>query len=129
VGRRSREGSQKLTEREKKPRVAEATENRREGGMEEPSPENTQDIPPNEGEGIAGADGGGESPLPEPVVPKSPVEAVCRKSLESLPISSHREKIMTSIRQNRMTCIQGETGCGKSSMVPLFIVEEAVSFF
>ena len=97
--------------------------------MEGPSPENTQEIPPNEGEGIAGADGGGQSPLPEPCVPKSPVEAVCRKSLESLPISSHREKIMTSIRNNRMTCIQGETGCGKSSMVPLFIVEEAVSFF
>jgi hypothetical protein len=97
--------------------------------MEGPSPENTQEIPPNEGEGIAGAGGGGQSPLPEPGVPKSPVEAVCRKSLESLPISSHREKIMTSIRNNRMTCIQGETGCGKSSMVPLFIVEEAVSFF
>ena len=27
----------------------------------------------------------------------------------------------------QVTCIQGETGCGKSSMVPQFLVEEAQS--
>ncbi len=51
---------------------------------------------------------------------------VCPRSLEVLPISNHRDKILGSIDRNRVTCIQGETGCGKSSMVPHFIVEEAV---
>ena len=77
-----------------------------------------------------GVDPAGDGLLPTPdlvAVPKvQAVEAVCRKSLESLPISSHREKILHSIGANRMTCIQGETGCGKSSMVPMFIVEDAV---
>ena len=36
---------------------------------------------------------------------------------EILPIEEHREKLMASVRGNQVTCIQGETGCGKSSMV------------
>ena len=43
----------------------------------------------------------------------------------TLPIDEHREKIMQSIGANRVTCIQGETGCGKSSMVPQYILEDA----
>lgn len=45
---------------------------------------------------------------------------------EELPISAHRAQILSSIRKERVVCIQGETGCGKSSMVPIFITEEAV---
>jgi len=38
--------------------------------------------------------------------------------LETLPIHEHRDRILSCIDNNQVTCIQGETGCGKSSMVP-----------
>ena len=41
----------------------------------------------------------------------------------ALPIEAHRERIVAQIRQQRVTCIEGETGCGKSSMVPVFLVD------
>ena len=44
---------------------------------------------------------------------------------EKLPILEHRSKILDHIRAHKVTCIQGETGCGKSSMVPQFLVEDA----
>ncbi|GFH53217.1 hypothetical protein CTEN210_09693 [Chaetoceros tenuissimus] len=40
-----------------------------------------------------------------------------------LPIDEHKEDILKSIEENRVTIIQGETGCGKSSRVPLMIME------
>ncbi|KAH9608923.1 hypothetical protein KSS87_002782 [Heliosperma pusillum] len=41
----------------------------------------------------------------------------------SLPIMAMREKIVDKIMENRVTLIVGETGCGKSSQVPLFLRE------
>ncbi|GMH20442.1 hypothetical protein Nepgr_022283 [Nepenthes gracilis] len=41
-----------------------------------------------------------------------------------LPIRAMREKIIDKIMENRVTLIVGETGCGKSSHVPLFLLEE-----
>ncbi|XP_074268382.1 DExH-box ATP-dependent RNA helicase DExH8-like [Silene latifolia] len=41
----------------------------------------------------------------------------------SLPIMAMREKIVEKIMENRVTLIVGETGCGKSSQVPLFLRE------
>jgi HrpA-like RNA helicase len=41
-----------------------------------------------------------------------------------LPIEQHRATIVAAIATQRVTCIQGETGCGKSSMVPRYIVED-----
>jgi hypothetical protein len=45
-------------------------------------------------------------------------------SVCGLPIEEFRDEIIGSIRKNTVTSIQGETGCGKSSMVPLFILED-----
>jgi len=45
-------------------------------------------------------------------------------SVCGLPIEEFRDEIISSIRKNTVTSIQGETGCGKSSMVPLFILED-----
>ena len=42
---------------------------------------------------------------------------------EKLPICEHQETIIQYIANHRVTCIQGETGCGKSSMVPQFVLE------
>ncbi|KAL9247162.1 hypothetical protein vseg_020625 [Gypsophila vaccaria] len=39
----------------------------------------------------------------------------------SLPIAAMREKIVEKIMENRVTLIVGETGCGKSSQVPIFL--------
>eukprot|EP00928_Gymnodinium_smaydae_P088006 TRINITY_DN7216_c0_g1_i2.p1 TRINITY_DN7216_c0_g1~~TRINITY_DN7216_c0_g1_i2.p1 ORF type:complete len:1398 (-),score=312.91 TRINITY_DN7216_c0_g1_i2:290-4483(-) len=44
---------------------------------------------------------------------------------EELPIYSHREAILRHIREHRVTHIQGETGCGKSTQVPKYIMEDA----
>ncbi|KNA11553.1 hypothetical protein SOVF_134020 [Spinacia oleracea] len=41
----------------------------------------------------------------------------------SLPIMAMKEKIVEKIMENRVTLIVGETGCGKSSQVPLFLRE------
>ncbi|KAJ6808669.1 zinc finger CCCH domain-containing protein 4 [Iris pallida] len=41
-----------------------------------------------------------------------------------LPVMALREKIVEKIQENRVTLIVGETGCGKSSQVPLFLLEE-----
>jgi hypothetical protein len=40
----------------------------------------------------------------------------------NLPIDEHEEKIVETIRQNRVTIIQGETGCGKSHCPRILIV-------
>ena len=44
---------------------------------------------------------------------------------ERLPIMDHREAIVAAVAARAVTCIQGETGCGKSSMVPQFLVQAA----
>ncbi|KAH9730442.1 DExH-box ATP-dependent RNA helicase DExH8 [Citrus sinensis] len=42
----------------------------------------------------------------------------------SLPVMSLREKIVEKVLENRVTLIVGETGCGKSSQVPQFLLAE-----
>lgn len=44
--------------------------------------------------------------------------------VEELPIDEHRDKILKHIETHRVTCIQGETGCGKSTRVPVYVMEE-----
>ena len=41
-----------------------------------------------------------------------------------LPIDAHRDEIIHSINHNYVTIIQGETGSGKSSRVPVFCLED-----
>lgn len=53
---------------------------------------------------------------------EAPVEV---KSPEDLPIFQHREPILQHIETHRVTHIQGETGCGKSTQVPKYIMEDA----
>eukprot|EP00937_MAST-01D_sp_MAST-1D-sp2_P002018 g2018.t1 len=44
-------------------------------------------------------------------------------SCDSLPIDAHRTTIMEHVANHRVTVITGETGCGKSSRVPQFLLE------
>ena len=41
-----------------------------------------------------------------------------------LPILAFKDKILDHVKNHRITCIQGETGCGKSTKVPQFILED-----
>lgn len=44
----------------------------------------------------------------------------------SLPVMAMRERIVEKILENRVTLIVGETGCGKSSQVPQFLLDEGM---
>lgn len=46
---------------------------------------------------------------------------------ETLPIYAFRDQIIEHIRSHPVTCIRGETGCGKSTKVPQFILEDAIN--
>jgi HrpA-like RNA helicase len=41
----------------------------------------------------------------------------------ALPIDAHKDAILKSVKENRVTIIQGETGSGKSSRVPVMLLE------
>ena len=41
----------------------------------------------------------------------------------ALPIDAHADKIAEHVARHRVTVIHGETGCGKSSRVPLILLE------
>ena len=44
---------------------------------------------------------------------------------KKLPITKHREKILELVSEHQVVCVEGETGCGKSSQVPQFILEHS----
>ncbi|GKU86845.1 hypothetical protein SLEP1_g1320 [Rubroshorea leprosula] len=70
--------------------------------------------------------------------PPSPTSSSCSSLFSSstslssskfshLPVMALRGKIVEKIMENRVTLIIGETGCGKSSQVPQFLLEENLS--
>ena len=48
---------------------------------------------------------------------------------KALPIDEYREEILSSIAQNPLTVVIGETGCGKSSQIPIMILEVGCDLF
>lgn len=46
-------------------------------------------------------------------------------SQDILPIDAYKEEILYRIDRDRVTIIQGETGCGKSSRIPVMLLEES----
>jgi hypothetical protein len=53
---------------------------------------------------------------PVPEIEPPPVERI------TLPIDEYEENIIRTIRRDRVTIIHGETGCGKSSRVPIMVL-------
>jgi len=43
----------------------------------------------------------------------------------SLPVYNFKEKLLTTIRDNHVTVVEGETGSGKTTQVPQFVLEDA----
>ncbi len=50
-----------------------------------------------------------------------------RTKLSSLPIYAHQSKIVQAIRSHRVTIIEGETGSGKSTAVPQFVLDDCIA--
>lgn len=46
--------------------------------------------------------------------------------METLPVFQHRDEILANVKNNQITIIQGETGCGKSTSVPQFLLDAAL---
>ena len=44
---------------------------------------------------------------------------------KKLPIWSHKENIMQNVLQNQVTIVTGETGSGKTTQVPQFILDSS----
>lgn len=58
-----------------------------------------------------------------PPQPKQHLQAFRR----SLPAFAARSDLLTVISQNQVTLVSGETGCGKTTQVPQFLLEDAVA--
>uniref|UniRef100_A0A915AZQ8 Helicase ATP-binding domain-containing protein n=1 Tax=Parascaris univalens TaxID=6257 RepID=A0A915AZQ8_PARUN len=65
--------------------------------------------------------------LVEPMLvpPPSNESTEMRRFRETLPTFKLREEILRAIRTHKVTLITGGTGCGKTTQVPQFILEEA----
>uniref|UniRef100_A0A8C8EJV6 ATP-dependent RNA helicase DHX29 n=1 Tax=Oncorhynchus tshawytscha TaxID=74940 RepID=A0A8C8EJV6_ONCTS len=55
-------------------------------------------------------------------------EVVCNVfNQEQLPVFQHRVRVMEALRRNRVVVVAGETGSGKSTQIPQFILEELLT--
>ncbi|RWS27504.1 putative ATP-dependent RNA helicase DHX30-like isoform X5 [Leptotrombidium deliense] len=50
-----------------------------------------------------------------------------KENIASLPIYNHKQEIINMIENNRVTVIAGETACGKTTQIPLFVYEDYVA--
>lgn len=43
-----------------------------------------------------------------------------------LPVDAHRQRVVSAVQSSRVVVIAGETGCGKTTRIPRFLLEEWV---
>ena len=58
-------------------------------------------------------------------VPPPPAGAPHRAAREALPVYEHRAELLSAIESNQVVVIEGETGCGKSTQVPQYVVRRS----
>lgn len=58
---------------------------------------------------------------------RNPKYLKLKSSREKLPAATFRERITSCIRENSVTVISGETGCGKTTQVPQFVLEDLIA--
>eukprot|EP00040_Diaphanoeca_grandis_P018572 m.97718 g.97718 ORF g.97718 m.97718 type:complete len:1204 (+) comp27004_c0_seq2:178-3789(+) len=56
-----------------------------------------------------------------------PQQARIRQQRQKLPAHSFREKLLDLINGNRVCVIEGSTGCGKTTQIPQFILEDTIN--
>ncbi|XP_061550953.1 ATP-dependent RNA helicase DHX30 [Phycodurus eques] len=44
-----------------------------------------------------------------------------------LPVDAHRQRVVSAVRDSRAVVIAGETGCGKTTRIPRFLLEDRVT--
>ena len=47
-----------------------------------------------------------------------------RQSQANLPIAEYKKEILKSLEENQVVIIAGDTGCGKSTQVPQFLLDD-----
>ena len=57
----------------------------------------------------------------------SPAPMEMAASRASLPVATHREVLLRSVADHAATIVLGEPGCGKSTQLPQYLLEEAIS--
>ena len=71
------------------------------------------------------------APTPRPILgspppsPHAPPDVALTQP--SLPVTAYRSRIVSAISQHRVTVIEGETGSGKSTQVPAYLLAEAAA--
>ena len=60
-----------------------------------------------------------------PGVPPKARENDSTAARMKLPIYSFRERLLKTIKSNQVTLVTGDTGCGKTTQVPQYIIEDA----
>jgi hypothetical protein len=58
---------------------------------------------------------------------RPPVVPPPSASSDSLPIDAYKDEIIARVNRDRVVIIHGETGCGKSSRLPIFLLQHAQS--
>jgi len=53
--------------------------------------------------------------------------AASTSTIAPLPVDAHRETILSHVRQNSVTIINGMTGCGKSTRIPIMLWEDSLA--
>lgn len=43
-----------------------------------------------------------------------------------LPVDAHRQRVVSAVQSSRVVVIAGETGCGKTTRIPRFLLEDGV---
>ena len=64
-------------------------------------------------------------PTPRPSKTKKKQQWLPPPAEAELPIMAHRSQILELVNNHTVICIEGETGCGKSTKVPQFILDDA----